>query len=103
MTAFIAEANRLGIPISTSHYGMPSYGVDVDNENLCVSECPQCRNFRNEVRAALDVEEALALAEQEFLMWLDGPTAAEVAYQQGYADALSDAIDVLQRRELSLA
>lgn len=59
MTAFLAEARRLGINIpeyvpSSSRVSFKQY----DDEGLCVSNCVICRDFRNEVRAALELEAA---------------------------------------------
>ena len=60
MTAFIAEARRLGIDTSLT-FPMPEEsrrpGVH-DAEGLCITGCPSCRAFRNEVRAALEAERA---------------------------------------------
>lgn len=59
MTAFIAEANRLGITDTIPSPLFYEAGVapaQFDDEGLHISGCRGCRDFRNDVREALESE-----------------------------------------------
>jgi hypothetical protein len=87
MTAFIAEAKRLGITripnVSDLYWRAEARGLDA--EGLCITGCPQCRDFRNEVRAALAKEEEEAA---RFIQWPSDTFIDWYLSDAPYVDAL---------------
>lgn len=100
MTAFVAEAKRLGIHVPSGQVTHPLNRTmpdgSYDNEGLHVS-CNSCRDFRNEVRAAQEAERQENLQFVTSDGWPRRFTKEDIdrIYDAGYNAAIYDAREVV--------